>query len=102
MADELLYPGINGGVAAIDKRSGDPYLLAQLLAGNHFAGMCEEYQQNLEGLTGQADSNASFAQLGGTSIHFKRSESQAGLGLGCHWQSLIRVETVYYGVLPGW
>ena len=31
-------------VLEIDKRPGDPNVLAQLLAGNHFAGMCQQDQ----------------------------------------------------------
>ena len=60
----------------IDERSVGPELLAQFLTTDKIARFGDEKKQNLERLTGEADTPTVLGQFTGVSIHLKRSKYQ--------------------------
>jgi hypothetical protein len=61
----------------IDEGPLAPDLLAQLLPGDHVTRMGQQYQQDLERLTGQPDAQAVPAQFARSGIDVKRPECRA-------------------------
>jgi hypothetical protein len=63
-------------VFEIDKRISRPQLLAQFLPGYYFAGVFQQYRQNLEGLfSAELNPDSVFTQLSRRKIDFKNTKA---------------------------
>lgn len=78
---QFIHRGVQT-VLEINERPLAPDPFTQLLAGDHFAGVCQQDQQDLKRLSGQPNANAALEQFPGYGVHLKRSECKAGRRLG--------------------
>ena len=71
--------GIVQAVFEFDERILGPEPLLKLISGDHFAGMLEESEQELERLLVELNADALLAQLSRLRIHLERAEANRGL-----------------------
>ncbi len=76
-SSELIYGRVQA-MLEIDKGPLLPDSLMQLLVRNHVACMIQQNQQNLNGLAGQTDTDATLQQLPRWNIDFEGPEGQPG------------------------
>jgi hypothetical protein len=73
--------GLIEAVIEIDVGVGGPEIFLEVLAGDEFAGMLDEYGEDTEGLFLDSDAQAVFAEFAGAKIEFEDSETELGAGL---------------------